>query len=133
MKFRPEYKWFKISYLEFFFWKYYFVHATFLYSSTRSRHIIKIFLNFSSSSRKSQSLQKLAKKIIHFTIQIRSINLTHFMNLNLPDIENHMLPQHSQKLSSLYKFSSKHFPVWCQKKHLHCTISDAQEQHSWSI
>ena len=29
----------------------------------------------------------------------------------------------SQKPFSVYKFSSKHVSVWCQKKHLHCTIS----------
>ena len=29
----------------------------------------------------------------------------------------------SQKPLWLYKFSSKHVSVWCQKKHLHCTIS----------
>ena len=34
-----------------------------------------------------------------------------------------MLPKHSQKTFSVYKFSSKHVFVWCKKKHLHCTIS----------
>ena len=45
------------------------------------------------------------------------------MNLNSLDTENNMLPQRSQKPFSLYKFFSKHVPVWCQKKHLVCTIS----------
>ena len=45
------------------------------------------------------------------------------MNLNSLDIENDMLSQHSQKPFWLYKFSSKHVSVWCQKKHLHCIIS----------
>ena len=31
------------------------------------------------------------------------------MNLNSLDIENNMLPKHSQKPFSLYKFFSKHF------------------------
>ena len=115
---------FKISYLELFFWKYYYGHATLLYSSTRSSgHHQSFFLIFRFSSRKSQSQQKLAKKITHFTIQFRSKNLIHFTNLNSLDIENNMLPQHSQKYFWLYKFSSKHVPVWCQKKHLDCTIS----------
>ena len=35
-KFGPKYKWFKISSLEFFFWKYYFGHTTFLYSFKRA-------------------------------------------------------------------------------------------------
>ena len=34
-----------------------------------------------------------------------------------------MLPQHSQKSFWLYKFSSKHVSIWCQKKHLHWPIS----------
>ena len=34
-----------------------------------------------------------------------------------------MLPKHSQKTFSVYKFPSKHVSVWCQKKYLHCTIS----------
>ena len=35
-KFGPKYKWLKMSFLEIFFWKYYFGHTTFLYSSKRS-------------------------------------------------------------------------------------------------
>ena len=76
----------------------------------------EFFLIFRFSSRKSQSQQKLAKKITHFTIQFRSKNLIHFTNLNSLEIENNMLPQHSQKPFWLYKFSNKHVPVWCQKK-----------------
>ena len=75
------------------------------------------------SSRKSQSQQRLAKKIAHFTIQLRSKNLTHFTQFNSLDIENNMLPKHRQKSLSLWKFSSKHVSIWSQKKHLHCTIS----------
>ena len=85
--------------------------------------IIRVFLNFRFSSRKYQSPQKLAKMFTYFTIQFHSKNLTHFTNLNSLDIESNMLPQHSQKAFWLYKFSSKHVSVWCQKKHLHCTIS----------
>ena len=59
--------------------------------------IIRVFFNFRFSCRKSQSEQKLAEKITHFTIQFSSKNLPHFMNLNSLDIENNMLPQHSQK------------------------------------
>ena len=85
--------------------------------------IIILFLNFGFSSRKSQSQQKLAKKITHFTIQFRSKNLTHFTNLNSLDIENNMLLQHSQKPFWLYKFSANMFTA---------PFLDAQELHSWS-
>ena len=97
------------------------------------------FSIFRFSSRKSQSQQKLAKNITHFTMQFRSKNLTHFRNFNSFDIENNMLPQHSQKPFWGYKFSSKHFSVWCQKKKKKKKKSfcaapflDAQELHSWS-
>ena len=78
---------------------------------------------FRFSSAKSQSQQKLAKKITHFTIHFRSRNLTHFTNLKSFDIWNNMLPQHNQDHFSLYKSAGKDFSVWCHKKHLHCTIS----------
>ena len=45
------------------------------------------------------------------------------MSFNSLDIENNVLSQHSQKPFRLYKFSNQHVSVWCQKKHLHCTIS----------
>ena len=80
------------------------------------------------SSRNAQSQQILAKKITHITIQFHPENLIHFTNLNSLDIENNMLPKHSQKRFSLYKFPSKHVSVWCQKKI--ATFLDAQELHS---
>ena len=123
VKLGPKYEWFVISYLEFFFWKYYFKHTTFLYLSRLSSGHHQGFFNFIFSSRKSQSQQKPAKKTTHFTIQFLSKNLIHFANLNSPDPENNMLAQHSQKPFWLYKFSGKHISVWCQKKYLHCTIS----------
>ena len=43
-----------------------------------------------------------------------------------------MPPEHNQKPFWLYKIFSKHVSVWCQKKHLHCTISWCPELHSWS-
>ena len=95
---------------------YNFGHTTFFYSSAySSAHYKNFFFNFRFSSRTSQNQQKLAKKITHFTIQSHLKNLINFMNLN--DIENNLLPQHSQKSFSLYKFSSKHVSVWCWKKH----------------
>ena len=123
MKFGTKHKWFKISYLEFFFWKCYFGHKRFYIHPHVPVDIHQIFFDFRFSSRKSQRQQKLAKKIIHFRIQFHSKHLTHFTNLDSLDIENNMLPKHSQKPFSLYKFSSKNVSIWCQKKHLHCTIS----------
>ena len=58
-------------------------------------HVLVVFYPI-LSSRKSQSQQKLVKKITHFSILFRSKNLTHFTNLNSLDIENNMLLKHSQ-------------------------------------
>ena len=89
------------------FLKYYFEH-------TNGYNQI-FFFNLIFSSRKSQSTQELVKKIIHFTIQFRLKNLIHFMSLNLDlnEIENNMLPQHSQIIFSLEKFSRKHALALC--------------------
>ena len=85
-------------------------------------NFIREFFQFQIFLQKVSKPTKLAKKITHFTIKFRSKNLTHITNLNSPDIENNMLPQHSQRPFSLYKFSIKHVSVWCQKKHLYCTL-----------
>ena len=79
--------------------------------------------DFRFSRKKSQSQQNLLIKITYVAIQVCSKHLTHFMNLNTLDTENNMLPKHRQKFFSLYKIFRKHVSVWCQKKHLHCTIS----------
>ena len=63
------------------------------------------------------------KKITYFTIQFRLKKLIHFRNLNSFEIKNNMLPKHSQKTSSFYKFPGKYVSVWCEKKLLLCTIS----------
>ena len=56
-------------------------------------------------------------------IQFRSKNVAHFTTLNSLDIVKMILPQHIVRPYSLYKFSSKHFWLVSEKKHLHCTIS----------
>ena len=76
----------------------------------------EFLFNFRFSIRKSQSQQKLGKKIAHFRIQFRSKNITHFTNLDSFDIENNMLLQYTQK-------PFRHVSAWCQRKNLHCTIS----------
>ena len=74
----PKHKWFKISYLKAFFWKYFLWHTLFYIHPHVPADIIRVFFNFRLFSRKSQSQQKLLKKITQFTTQFRSKNLTHF-------------------------------------------------------
>ena len=50
-------------------------------------------------------------------------NLNHFAKLISLNISKNVLPQHSQKSFSLYRFTSKHVSGFFQKKYLHCTIS----------
>ena len=122
-KFGPKCKWFKISFCNSFFennisdiYNFFIFVQTFQWTSSG------FFYDFRFSNRKSQSQQKLEKKITHFTIQFRSKNLIHCTNLNSLDIENNMLPKHRQKPFSLYKFSGM-FLFGVNKKNLHCTIS----------
>ena len=86
-------------------------------------NIIRDFFKFQISWQKVSKPTITSEKNTHFTKQLHSKNLTHFANLNPLDIENKILPQHSQNTFSLYKCSSKDVSVWCQKKHLHCPIS----------
>ena len=85
--------------------------------------IIRVFLisYFLAESLKANKNQQKRPDNLQYSFSQK--NLIHFSNLNSPDTENNMLPQHSQKPFWLYKFSSKHISVLCQKKYLHCTIS----------
>ena len=86
----------------------------FYFCADVSVDIVRVFFNFRFSSRKSQSQQKVAKKITFYnTVSFK--NLTHFTNLRSLDIENNMLPLQSQKPFWLYKSSIKHVSVLCQK------------------
>ena len=78
MKFGPKYKRFKILYLKFLFWKYISDIQIFYIRSHVPMDTVRVFFNFRFSSKKSQSQQKLAKNITHFTIQFCSKNLTNF-------------------------------------------------------
>ena len=69
--------------------------------------IIRVSFKFVFSSRISQSQQKLAKQITHFTMQFHSKNLAHFTSINSLDIENYILLQDSQKTFWIQKFVSK--------------------------
>ena len=90
---------FGILFLKILFWEYNF----FVFVHTFS-DITRVFFNFRFSSRKFQSQQKLPKKIIHFTMQFCSINLSHFMNFNSLEIENNMLSQRSKTFLTLQIF-----------------------------
>ena len=95
------------------------VYNFFIFAHTLQWTLSEFLLFFWFSSRKPQSLRKVAKEITQFTIQFCSKNLTNSKNLNSLDIENNILLQSIHKPFSLYKFSSQHFSVCCQKKHLH--------------
>ena len=82
-KIGPKHKWFKISYLKAFFWKYFSWHTLFYIHPHVPADIIRVFFNFRLFSRKSQSQQKLPKKITHFTTQFRSKSLTHFVTFKI--------------------------------------------------
>ena len=74
---------------------------------------------FRFSSGKSQSQQKLAKKITHFTIQFRSKSVTHFTNLNSLDIT----PSTQPKIFLTSQIFQQSCFCLVSKKILHCTIS----------
>ena len=74
-----------MSYLKLFFWKYYFIHTVFYIRW----HVLVDIIRF--SNRKSQSQQKLAKRITHFTMQFRPKNLTYFTKFSSVEIASNML------------------------------------------
>ena len=63
-----------------------------------------------------------SKKITHFTIQLRSKNLTYFTKLDSLGIENNMLPQKTKSLSDIKVFQKTCFCLVSQKK-MYYTIS----------
>ena len=79
-KLGPKYKWFKILYCYSFLENIVNIISGnfFIFSTRSSGHQQRVFFNFRFSSRKSQSQQKLTKKVTYFTIQFHSNNLTHF-------------------------------------------------------
>ena len=92
------------------------VYNFFIFVQTFQWTLSEFLFNFKFYSRKSQSQEKLAKKITNFTIQFRLKNLTHFTNLSSLDIENNMLPQYSQKAFLTLKiFQDKCFCLVSEK------------------
>ena len=80
--------------------------------------------NFRFSGRKSQSQQKLPKKVPHFTKQFCSKNLAHFSNLNSLSIVKNILLLQNQKHVSSWRQKEKFFPA---------RFLNSQELHSCSI
>ena len=77
----------------------------------------EVFFRFHLFWQKVSKPTKTIDKDHLFCNTVSLKNLTHFMNLNSLEIENNMLPQHSQNHFWLYyKFFSKHVSVWCRKK-----------------
>ena len=95
----------------------------FLYSSTRFSGLARVFCEFLIFQQKVSKPAKTSKKDHSFHNIASLTNLIHFTKLNSLDIENNMRSQRSQKPFSLYKFSSQHFSVSCQKKYLPCINS----------
>ena len=88
--------------------------------------------NFRFSPRKSQSQQKLAKKVTHFTIQFHSKNLIYFTNYTLLNIVKIMLRQCSKNLTHFTNFPANMFLVGVRKNICTAPFLDAQELHSRS-
>ena len=90
-------------------------------------HIRSLSFNFRFFSSKSQSQQKLAKKITHFTIKFRSKNLTYFTNLTVTQNCKNF------HFTNFPKFSSTNMFLAGVRKNI-CTAPflDAQELHSRS-
>ena len=128
LKFGPKYKLNNI--FVFLFWKILFWVYNFFIFVHKFRWKRSEFFYTRFSSGKSESQQRLEKKITHFTIQFRSKNLTHFTNFKSFDRENNMLPQYSQKPFSFCKVSSKRVSAWFQKKDCTARFLDPQEVHS---
>ena len=118
MKTGPKYEWFKISYLEFVFFENIRAYSVFIFLQTFQLTPSEFFfLNFRFSSRKSQSQQKLAKKITRFTIQFRSTILRTSTHLTLKIISS---------LSHFTNFPADMFLFGVRKNIWTAPILDAQ-------
>ena len=91
--------------------------------------IIRVFFNFRFSSRKSQSQQKLAKKITHFIMQFSktSLILRTSTHLALKIICSHNI---DINLSDFTKFLANRFLFGVTKNICTAPLIDAHELHS---
>ena len=85
--------------------------------------IIRVFFNFRFSIRKSQSQQKLAKKITHFTtISLKKNSL--ILRTSTHSTLKVICSRNTAKiLPDLTNFLANMFLFGVRKKYLHCTIS----------
>ena len=76
--------------------------------------IISFFIpEFAAENLKPNKNQPKRSLILQYSFAQKT---PHFTNLNSFEIENNILPKHSQKNFSFYKFSNKHVSVSRQKK-----------------
>ena len=75
--------------------------------------------------------KKLAKKINHFIIQLRSKNLTYFTNLNSFNIAKNV--NTARGFTHFTKFSAKMFLVYIRNIICPAAFPDAQELHYQSV
>ena len=86
-------------------------------------HSWSLSINFRFCGRKSQSQQKLAKRITHFTIQFCSKKRHSFYKPQLTQHYKKQTPTTLRKTVLALQSSSKYVSSWCQKKNLHYSIS----------
>ena len=105
------------------FLKYFFGHTAFLYSSTRSTgHHQSFFLIWDCL---------IESLILQYSFaQKASLILWISTYLTLKIICSCYTAKKLSEFSK--KFSSKYVSVWCQKKHLHFTVSWRSKLHSWN-
>ena len=129
----PKFKWFKLSYLEFFFWKYYFGDTAFLYLSRCSSGHHQSFFLISDVLSQNQQKQKLAKQVTIFLqysfAQKTSLILRTSTHLTLKIICS---CNTAKNLSDFTNFPADMFLCSVRKDICTAPFLDAQELHSWS-
>ena len=118
--------------MEFFFWKYFLGMQLFYICPHVPVDIIRVFFYFRFSNRKSQSQQKLAKKITHCTIQLHAKNLTYFFWTPTHLILKAICSHNAAKTFDFTTFPANMFLFGVIKDICTTVFLDAQEPHSWS-
>ena len=123
-----------MSNLELFFLKKLFrAYNFFIFAEMYQRTSSEFLLNFRFSRRKSQSQQKLAKKIAHFTIQSCLKNIFHFTNLETHLILKIICSRNTAKnLSDFKNFPADMFLLGVREYTCTVPFLDAQELSFWS-
>ena len=111
------------------FWKYYFGHTTLVH---RFHLTLSEFFLFQILWQNIFKPIKTSEKDPSFYNTVLLKNPTHVTNLNSFEIENNMLPKHSQKLSQFTNFPANMFPFGVRKNICTAPFPDAQELLSWS-